>query len=587
MAPLSDFEKQRQENIQRNKELLRKLNLDSISDSIKRESTPTQPAKKRRTVTAKTSKKEPAAPTRRSSRLSGVKMENTEEYTKMKEEQEKAERKKKELEKLKQTRLYGDFNLIDLVTDKKLGSLKFENKVIKTEDDRENGEKQDDTENSTVKKEEQEPLEDVNIESDNRVLEILRNLGDKFSAGDFFSIIRLKSTEYSDKELNKKREEFDKLKIYEKFDPLDIKITHNRITSINFHPTVTDRIISAGDTSGNLGIWAVDSIESEDDPAITILKPHGKSISRILTSNAEPNKMLSGSYDGSIRQLDLNKLVSSEVLYLSDPFESKDYPLGISDINFPQDNNKNVLYLTTLSGNFYRHDLREKFKKPDNKSLLRLHDKKIGSFSINPNLSYQIATASLDRTLRIWDLRNISKSSWSEYEDQLSPHAYGSYSSRLSVSSVDWNYENRLVCNGYDDTINIFNLNGDDKSYSSITKWSQTYQPKNETSKVKDEEDEKIPSNIIPFTKIKHNCQTGRWVSILKSKWQYAPEDRMQKFVIANMNRGLDIYDQKGQILAHLKDLDKVGAVPAVATIHPTKNWAVGGSASGKLYFFE
>lgn len=37
MAPLSDFEKQRQENIQRNKDLLRKLNLDSATDSISRE----------------------------------------------------------------------------------------------------------------------------------------------------------------------------------------------------------------------------------------------------------------------------------------------------------------------------------------------------------------------------------------------------------------------------------------------------------------------------------------------------------------------------------------------------------------------
>ena len=114
MAPLSDFERQRQENIQRNKDLLRKLNLDSATDSISRE-LPNQKhangAKKRKTNNAtKSIKKEPQEPSRRSRRLAGVTMENTEEYQKMKEEMEEAERKKKEIEKLKLTRLFGNFH---------------------------------------------------------------------------------------------------------------------------------------------------------------------------------------------------------------------------------------------------------------------------------------------------------------------------------------------------------------------------------------------------------------------------------------------------------------------------------------------
>ena len=56
-----------------------------------------------------------------------------------------------------------------------------------------------------------------------------------------------------------------------------------------------------------------------------------------------------------------------------------------------------------------------------NKDLLRLHDKKIGGFAVNPNTNYQITTASLDRTLRIWDLRNVNKSIYSEFENQKSP----------------------------------------------------------------------------------------------------------------------------------------------------------------------
>lgn len=507
-------------------------------------------------------------------------MENTEEYQKVKEEMEEAERKKKELEKLKLTRLFGNFHLIDLVTDKRLGDMKFEKKVLKLP----NEIKKEENNTKEIKEEEDDHLQDddINIESDNKVLEILKDLGDKFSAGDFYDLIRNSSQDYDDKGLESKRNEFDNLKLFERFDPLDIKITHQRITAINFHPSKTDRVITAGDKVGNLGIWAVDSTEDED-PAITILKPHGRSIAKILTPHSNPSKIYSCAYDGSVRELDLNKLESSEVIYLKDPYESQDYPLAVSDINLCQEGNPNVLYLTTLGGHFYQHDLRTPFKSIKPNSLLRLHDKKIGSFCINPNLSHQIATASLDRTFRIWDLRNISKSnsSWSEYEDQISPHVYGSYSSRLSVSSVDWNYENRLVCNGYDDTINIFDLSSESLELPPVTEWSKTYQTGTKNK------DEQIPTNIKPFTRIKHNCQTGRWVSILKSRWQASPGDGIQKFVIANMNRGLDIYDQKGQILAHLTDSEKVGAVPAVAAMHPIENWCVGGSASGKLYLFE
>lgn len=114
-----------------------------------------------------------------------------------------------------------------------------------------------------------------------------------------------------------------------------------------------------------------------------------------------------------------------------------------------------------------------------------------------------------------------------------------------------------------------------------ITEWKSDFVPSTKSS----EELELLPNNLTPFTKIKHNCQTGRWVSILKSHWQTNPADGVQKFIIANMNRGLDIYNQDGQILAHLNE--QVGAVPAVCTLHPSQNWAVGGSASGKVYLFE
>ncbi|KAG7192621.1 uncharacterized protein KQ657_001723 [Scheffersomyces spartinae] len=587
---LSEFQKARVENIERNRALLRQLELEGLSESISndvggsdgKDHVSKKPKNSRTRSKVTPVKREPSEPTRRSRRIMGIKVENSEEFSKLREEEERVAQRKRQLETLRLTRLIGDFLLSDLLTDKKLGSLKHEDRVIKLPDELKS------EENDVIKGE--DIGGSIATSEETEVLAILQLLGDKFSAGDFYETIRnLKTTEYaSDKDLQKKRLEFDKLHVYEKYDPLAIKITHARITSMAFHPSTTDRLVFAGDTVGHLGMWSIDNQSSAtDEPTISILKPHGKAISKIVVH--DKTKVLSSSYDGSVRQLDLNKLTSSELTHLIDPFYDNE-TIGVSDINLCDDGNS--LYMTSLSGSFYKQDLREPLKTPTKKNLLRLHDKKIGSFSINPNASHQIATASLDRTLRVWDLRQCSgkNSWWSDYEHQISPHCYGTYGSSLSVSCVDWNSQNHLVCNGYDNYILLFDFNGTESEYPLVTTWANDFQPNTDNKKEKTSkktEDHQLPENLKPFTKIRHNCQTGRWVSILKSKWQTNPKDDVQKFVIANMNRGLDIYDQKGQILGHLTDNELVGAVPAVATFHPTENWVIGGSASGKVYFFE
>ncbi len=71
-------------------------------------------------------------------------------------------------------------------------------------------------------------------------------------------------------------------------------------------------------------------------------------------------------------------------------------------------------------------------------------------------------------------------------------------------------------------------------------------------------------------------------MTILKPQWQERPSDGIQKFVIGNMNRFVDVFSSDGEQLAQLSG-EGITAVPAVAQFHPTQDWVAGGTASGKL----
>lgn len=509
---ISEFEKQRQANIARNKELLRKLNLNTLANefgkSDSKSSNKPKP-KKNKNIQVKI-EKEPNLPLRRSRRIAGVKVEDT----KGNEELDKLEEKKLEdarLKELESIRLSDDLKLSDVLSD----------------------------------------------------VSVLSKLGKSFSMGDFYDDIKNKPL--SNKTEEQAREDLGKLELYEDFHPNQIMLTTARMTTIEFHPSNKRKLIFGGDTNGMLGIWSVDD-DDKDEPSITRFNPHRKNIARIGVRPNTPEEVISCSYDGSLRVMDMSKNISKSILEYDDQWGEAS---GISDFKLIDKNNG---YLTTLNGEFARFDIRENnITKREDCSNYRLHDKKIGYFSVCPTDSNLVASASLDRTMRIWDLRMIRDQVWSDYEDVKGPQCIAAYRSRLSVSCTDWNKRGDIVCNGYDDTIRVFQLN---KSGNGILQ---------DIGKLTKPESGDVVENLEPDVTIKHNCQSGRWVSILKSRWHENPVDGIEKFVIANMKRHLDVYTRDGTMLAHFTD-DRMTSVPAVCTFHPMENWIVGGNSSGKVF---
>ncbi|KAF2753635.1 WD repeat-containing protein [Pseudovirgaria hyperparasitica] len=402
------------------------------------------------------------------------------------------------------------------------------------------------------------------------------NLGDALVAGnDWTAIADIRASrpyertfdakkETSDKELQALREKMSSLELWEDFTPNEIKITPERIYAMSFHPTTDKPLVLAGDKMGNLGICdcspqapAVKKEEDSDDeddrsPAITTLKIHTRTISALQCSPSSAHHIYSSSYDSTIRRMDLNKGVAVEIYAPPDP--SHDAPLSGIEVH-PSD--PHTVYFTTLDGSFGHHDTRTPSTETASSPLYQLCEKKIGGFSLHPTSPHVVATASLDRTLKLWDLRKIA----GKGENAL-PALLGEHESRLSVSHAAFAPSGHLATSSYDDTVKIYDFATAGSGAAGLA-----------LSEAK----------MAPVTVVPHNNQTGRWVTILRPQWQRSPVDGVQRFVIGNMNRFVDVYTASGQQLAQLGDPELITAVPAVAQFHPERDWVAAGTASGKL----
>ncbi|MCJ1323051.1 hypothetical protein MMC15_008402 [Xylographa vitiligo] len=527
---ISDYEQQRQANIAERDALIKQLALDAASAAFQPKPVG-RPAGRPATNGNKTHKKtvvkrvkEEVLPRRTSSRLAGLTADSEVAKRKAEDEYEAVQ----QAARAKRQRVSGNLDLTDIVVAGK-GWDKSENYLV------------------DVFSRGAKPYE--------------RTFGDS----------EVKET--SDKELRALREKMSGLELYEGFEPNRIKITPERIYSLGFHPEPSKALIFAGDKLGNLGIFdasqttnpapktepiKAEDLDSEDPefddddlptPAITSFHLHTRTIAAFQFSPLNASHLYTASYDSSLRLLDLTKSTSTEIYGPSD--SEADEPLSGIEVD-PL--SPHVLYFSRLDGFVGRHDTRAPASSATD--VYQLSEKKIGGFSMHPQYSHFLATASLDRFMRVWDLRKMQGKG-----DARAPVCVGEHLSRLSVSHAAFNAVGQVATASYDDTVKIHSFEG-------MGGWKAGHTVEE--------------AAMEPSATVRHNNQTGRWVTILRAQWQAQPSDSVQRFCIGNMNRFVDIYTAKGEQLAQLGG-DGITAVPAVAQFHPTNDWVAGGTASGKL----
>ncbi|KAL9026598.1 MAG: hypothetical protein Q9196_004753 [Gyalolechia fulgens] len=453
---ISDYERQRQENIAQRDKLLKQLAFDASSAGLgpgqkPKPAKPAKPAPKKKTAVRRV--KEEIVPRRTSSRIAGIEADS--EVAKRKAEDEYVAAQ--EAARVKRQRISGPLDLSEVQVAGK-GWDKNANFLV-----------------------------DVVSRGANPNV---RTFGDE----------EVKET--TDKELRALREKMSGLELYNEYEPNRIKITPERIYSLGFHPVAEKPLVFAGDKLGNLGLFDAsqsssstavqpETIKKEDqdeeeaeaddpDPNITSFHLHTRTISSFQFSPHNPSHLYTSSYDSSLRLLDLTKSSSEEIYAPDDP--SRDEPLSGVEMD-PR--SPHILYFSRLDGHIGRTDTRA----PNTVDLFPLSEKKIGGFSLHPSCPHFIATASLDRTMRVWDLRNLSGKAGAPQV----PALCGEHESRLSVSHAAFNSAGQVATASYDDTIKVHSFEG-------MSGWSAG---RDLTAK------EMAPSAII-----RHNNQTGRWVTM-------------------------------------------------------------------------
>lgn len=451
-SEVSEYERKRQETIAKNQALFRNLALEAASTGLaptgrgSRASTGSTGSAKKKKAAPKI--KEEVAPSRKSSRLLGIVADS--EVAKRKAEEELEVRR--EAERVKRQRVSGDLQLGDIVT----------------------GGHWDQSGNF---------LRGV------RPAEPYRRTFD----------LKDEENETTSKDVKTLRKKLGGLDLWDGAPPNRIKITPERIYSLGFHPTRDKPLVFAGDKLGSLGLFdasltapsngikkEVEDDEDEDDefePAITTFKLHTRTISAFQFDPNDANALYSASYDSSIRKLDLAKGVAVEVYAPTEA--AMDEPIsGVQTVA----TEPHMLYFATLEGIFGIHDLRT--KGGEGTQTFGLSEKKIGGFGLHPGAPHLLATASLDRTLKLWDLRKVTGGKTNKM-----PALIGEHESRLSVSAASWNERGQVATSSYDDTVKIY-----DFGEMSGSAWK----PGQEAS-----EAQMKPATIVP-----HNNQTGRWVTM-------------------------------------------------------------------------
>ncbi|XP_056605739.1 WD repeat-containing protein 76 isoform X1 [Triplophysa dalaica] len=311
-----------------------------------------------------------------------------------------------------------------------------------------------------------------------------------------------------------------------------LKVVRDRIISAAFHPASSSLLMAAGSIWGQLGLLKMGA--KWGDGGILLFEPHSKAIS-CMAFSSQPSNLITVSYDGSARSMDLEKAVFDE-LYRS--------AFGLKSFDFVSSDHSTLL-IGDWSGDVAVVDRRtpgtsyESLHSMDTQTLRCIH--------VHP-VQQQYFVVAENRSVHIYDLRSLKRRN-SQVVCELCSYSHSISSAYFSPVSG-----NRVVTTSMDNKIRVFNTS-------------------------------KMVCSAPLLQSITHNMHTGRWLTKLSAMWDPKQEDC---FVIGNLDRcrKIQVYHESGRQLHNFQG-EHLTTVCSITAFHPSRNALLGANSTGRLRVFS
>ncbi|NXG07526.1 WDR76 protein, partial [Sakesphorus luctuosus] len=309
------------------------------------------------------------------------------------------------------------------------------------------------------------------------------------------------------------------------------KVVKSRVCSMAIHPSESTILVAAGDKWGHIGLWNV-SCGSEEGAHIFI--PHNLQVSCMHFSPCNPAHLLSLSHD-TLRCGDVTRAVFDEICRSEENFSSFD---------FLEDN-----ACTAIVGQWDGAVAVVDRRTPGVSSELSadIGFRKTRTVHVHPmNKQYFLAAGLVD--VCVFDVRYL-KPKGNKPVSSLTGHTKSVASAYFSPVTGS-----RVVTVCADDRLRVYDTTS-------------------------------LSSTITVLSTIRHNCNTGRWLSRFRAIWDPKQE---HCFVVGSMAqpRQINVFRDSGKLLHSFHNVDCLSSVCSINVVHPRQSILVGGNSSGRLHVF-
>ncbi|GLJ43008.1 hypothetical protein SUGI_0892570 [Cryptomeria japonica] len=303
-----------------------------------------------------------------------------------------------------------------------------------------------------------------------------------------------------------------------------VRISPDRIFCVEFLPFRDKVIVVSGDKEGHLSLWDAGCSKEEGD-GLHIYCPHSSPISGIAVDPFSLTKVISCSYDGCIRAMDVEKEVFDMVYKANDSIYAICSSSSYQSIYFSEGYGTMKVLDKRVGGvsNSYS-----------------LHEKRINSIDFHPQKSHVVSTSSTDGRACIWDLRKMKKINTESLATV--QHMRAVHSAYFSPGG------DMLATTSYDNKVGL--LSGLDSANTDM---------------------------------IYHYNPPRRWISSFRAIWGW--DDRY--LFIGNLDRGLDAICTESKATTTLSS-PLLTTIPTRLAKHPFHcGTLAGGTGGGKVYVWQ